>query len=148
MGGAGPASRWVQPLPEPQDPTAQPDLQGVPSDPCGTGLPQGLDLLYSQLPQAGPARAGTGEGLACSLLCPWDSPGRNTGVGCHSLLQGVFPTQGLNPGLLHWQLDSLASELPGKSTVVLVSYLFTCSSVYTSIPISQFTALSPYPLEP
>ena len=32
------------------------------------------------------------------LLCPWDSPGKNTGVGCHALLQGIFPTQGLNPG--------------------------------------------------
>ena len=30
-----------------------------------------------------------------------DSPGKNTGVGCHSLLQGNFPTQGLNWGLLH-----------------------------------------------
>ena len=30
-----------------------------------------------------------------------DSPGKNTGVGCHALLQGIFPTQGLNPGLLH-----------------------------------------------
>ena len=29
-------------------------------------------------------------------LCPWDSPGKNTGVGCHSLLQGIFPTQGSN----------------------------------------------------
>ena len=35
------------------------------------------------------------------LLCPWDSPGKNTGVGCHFLLQGIFPTQGLNSGLLH-----------------------------------------------
>ena len=35
------------------------------------------------------------------LLCPWDSPGQNTGVGGHSLLQGIFPTQGLNLGLLH-----------------------------------------------
>ena len=35
------------------------------------------------------------------LLCPWDSPGKNTGVGCHSLLQGIFLTQELNPGLLH-----------------------------------------------
>ena len=35
------------------------------------------------------------------LLCPWDSPGKNTGVGCHALLQGTFPTQGSNPGLLH-----------------------------------------------
>ena len=30
-----------------------------------------------------------------------DSQGKNTGVGCHGLLQGIFPTQGSNPGLLH-----------------------------------------------
>ena len=41
------------------------------------------------------------------LLCPWDSPGKNTGVSCHFLLQGIFPTQGSNPGLFHWQMDSL-----------------------------------------
>ena len=35
------------------------------------------------------------------LLCPWNSPGKNTGVGCHSFLQGIFPTQGSNLGLLH-----------------------------------------------
>ena len=35
------------------------------------------------------------------LLCPWDSPGKNMGVGCHFLLQEVFLTQGLNLGLLH-----------------------------------------------
>ena len=35
------------------------------------------------------------------FLCPWDSPGKNTGVGCHFLLQGIFPTQELNLGLLH-----------------------------------------------
>ena len=35
------------------------------------------------------------------LLCPWDSLGKNTGVDCHALLQGTFPTQGLNPALLH-----------------------------------------------
>ena len=39
------------------------------------------------------------------LLCPWDSPGKNTGVDCHSMLQRIFPTQGSNPGLLHcWQI--------------------------------------------
>ena len=36
-----------------------------------------------------------------SLLYPWNSPGKNTGVGHHSLLQGIFPTQGSNLGLLH-----------------------------------------------
>ena len=37
------------------------------------------------------------------LYSPWDSPGQNTGVGSLSLLQGVFPTQGLNPGLPHYR---------------------------------------------
>ena len=35
------------------------------------------------------------------FLCPWDSLGKNTGVGCHFLLQGIFLTQGLNLGLMH-----------------------------------------------
>ena len=35
------------------------------------------------------------------LLCPWDFPGKNTGVGCHSLLWGIFPTQRSNPDCLH-----------------------------------------------
>jgi len=35
------------------------------------------------------------------LLCPWDSPGKNTRVGCHVLLQGIFLTQRSNPGILH-----------------------------------------------
>ena len=35
------------------------------------------------------------------LYSPWNSPGQNTGVGSLSLLQGIFPTQGSNPGLLH-----------------------------------------------
>ena len=39
--------------------------------------------------------------VAQRVLCPRDSPSKNTGVGCHFLLQGIFPTQGLNPGLLH-----------------------------------------------
>ena len=37
------------------------------------------------------------------LFYPWDSPGKNTGVGCHFLFQGIFPTQELNPGLLHYR---------------------------------------------
>ena len=40
------------------------------------------------------------------ILCPWDFPGKNTGVGCHSLLQEIFLNQGSNPRLLHWQADS------------------------------------------
>ena len=44
---------------------------------------------------------------ACArLLCPWDSPGKSTGVVCHALLQGIFLTQGLDPHLL--RLPALA----------------------------------------
>ena len=56
--------------------------------------------------------------LATRLLCLWNSPGKNTGVGCHFLFQGIFSTQRLNPlllHLLHWQADSLLSQTPGKS---------------------------------
>ena len=44
------------------------------------------------------------------FLCPWDFPGKDTGLGCHFLLQGIFPTQRSNPHLLyllHWQIVSL-----------------------------------------
>ena len=52
------------------------------------------------------------------FLSPWNSPGKNTGVGSHSLLQGIFPTQGLNP-VPTLQADSLPSELPGSLNVIL-----------------------------
>ena len=45
-----------------------------------------------------------------SLLCPWNFPGSNTGMGTYFLLQGIYSIQGLNPcllRLLHWQADSL-----------------------------------------
>ena len=56
------------------------------------------------------------------LLCPWDFPGENTGVGCQFLLQGIFLIQGLNAHLfclLHWQVGFcfvffLPLALPGK----------------------------------
>ena len=52
----------------------------------------------------------------CRLLCPWDFPGKNTGVGSHSLLQEIFPAQGSN-----WMFDALVDGFfttapPGKPT--------------------------------
>ena len=52
-----------------------------------------------------------------SLLCPWDLPDKNTGVGCHFLLQGIFLIQGSNLHLLHllhWQVGSLPPVPLGK----------------------------------
>ena len=39
--------------------------------------------------------------IICRLLCPWNSPGNSAGVSCRTLLQGIFLTQGSNPGLLN-----------------------------------------------
>ena len=59
----------------------------------------------------------------CSLLgslCSWDFPDKNTGVGYHFLLQGIFPTQGSKPRLLDWQADSLPLSHQGSPFDLLV----------------------------
>ena len=54
--------------------------------------------------------------VACTkLLHPWDFLGKSTGVGCHSLLQGIFLTQGLNPGLPHCRQMLYYLSHQGKS---------------------------------
>ena len=63
------------------------------------------------------------------LLCPWGSPGKNTAVGCHDLLQEIFPTQGMNPRLLTlllWQMDSFSAtwEDPKRSEGVGLTEIF------------------------
>ena len=73
---------------------------------------QGEDLICKWEPQTPPVCL---VAQSCLTLCDpmncsppgssvhGDSPGKNTGVGCHALLQGIFPTQGSNPGLLHYR---------------------------------------------
>ena len=58
-----------------------------------------------------------------SLLCLWDFPGKNIGVGCHFLLQGIFPTQGSNVGLLHFKLIlyHLSHQGSPKHTVKIIN---------------------------
>ena len=53
------------------------------------------------------------------LLCPWDSPDKNTGVGCHFLLQGIFPTQGSNSSSPTLQVDSLPLSHEGRKCIHL-----------------------------
>ena len=57
------------------------------------------------------------------LLCPWNSPGKNTGVGSHFLLPRIFVTQGSNLGLPHWQADSSPSEPPYLTTNTIEHHL-------------------------
>ena len=68
-----------------------------------------------------PSRSDASDSLPdCSLpgsSVHGDSPGRNTGGGCHAPLQGILPTQRSNPSvlwLLHWQVGSLPRAPPGK----------------------------------
>ena len=51
------------------------------------------------------------------LYSLWNSPGKNTAVGCYFLLQGIFLTQGLNLHLLYYRWIFLPPEPPGKPTV-------------------------------
>ena len=62
------------------------------------------------------------------LLCPSDFLGKNTGVDCHFLLQGIFPTQELNLCLRHWPAGSLPLSHVGSSRcVVKYSFFSFCS---------------------
>ena len=85
------------------------------------------------------------------LCCPWDSPGKNTGVGCHFLLQGIFPTQGLDPGIEPtspaWQVDSLSLSHLGSlcwtevtKAGIFVSFLILGKRLCLS-PLSKMLAM-------
>ena len=73
------------------------------------------------------------------LLYPGDSPGKNAGVGCHALLQGIFPAQGLNPGLPHCREILYHLSHPGSPSVSVCSYCFVDRNLnsLTFLSISQ-----------
>ena len=82
------------------------------------------------------------------LYSPWNSPGQNTGVGSLSLLQGIFPTQGSNPGLPHHRriLYHLSHERsprysPGQNTGVgslsLLQGIFETQGLNPGLPYSR-----------
>ena len=58
------------------------------------------------------------------LLCPWDSPSKNTGVSCYFLLQGIFLTQGSN---LHCQTDSLPQGKPTWGSILISFSALLCN---------------------
>ena len=73
------------------------------------------------------------------------SPGKNTRVGCHSLLQGIF-SRGSNPcllGLLHWQMSALAPAPPGKPQIIHLvdpkpnTSLLPLSHAHPAFPLAQ-----------
>ena len=69
-----------------------------------------------------------------SSLCSWDSSGKTTGGDSHSLLQGIFLTQGSNLGLLHWQVGSLPLYHLGiSSSDKTIFVLITVASILMSL---------------
>ena len=71
------------------------------SPPCGlTPVSSSKFLFVSNNPSVMSNSLRPHGQYSARCLCPWNSPGKNTGVGCHSLLQRIFPAQGLNLGLL------------------------------------------------
>ena len=76
------------------------------------------------------------------LLYPWNSLGKNTGVGFHSLLQGIFLTQGLNLGLLHCRQTLYCLNLRPNSTAICV----ICICLFYKITVSCITRCVAEPL--
>ena len=83
------------------------------------------------------------------LLCPQNSPVKNTEMGCHFLLQGIFPTQEASLcllGLLHWQAGSLSLPPPGKPkkvfTICLFYHLFALPSLSCGMRCRQSLVVS------
>ena len=74
-------------------------------------------------------------------LCPWDFPGKNTWVGCHYLLWGIFPTQELNPcllNLLHWQADALPLCNQGNTFFIVSNNQFDNQLFWHGITVCEF----------
>jgi len=71
----------------------------------------------------------------CDLIdySPWNSPGQNTGVGNRFLLQGIFPTQGLNPGLLHCRQILYQLSHQGSLYIYIYTYIYTYTPTPTRI---------------
>ena len=58
------------------------------------------------------------------LLCPWDSPRQNTGVGCYFLLQGIYPTQGSNSGIPHCRRTLYGLSYQGGPWYILENFIY------------------------
>ena len=67
------------------------------------------------------------------FLCPCDSPGKNTGMGCHSLLQGIFLTRGTNPGLSHCRRILYSLSHQGSPYFRTLCLLFPLSRMHVSL---------------
>ena len=102
----------------------------------GSGRSPG-DVLLCSVVQSCPTLCNPADCSPSGSFVHEDSPGKNTGVGCHALLQGIFPTQGLNPGLpICRRILSQLSYQGSPHAIVIVHLYSLCihknvSSVWT-----------------
>ena len=69
------------------------------------------DIMLSEVKGESESHSAVSDSLGShGLYSPWNSPAQNTGVGSLSLLQGIFPTKGSNPGLLHCWVQELSHK--------------------------------------
>ena len=74
-------------------------------------------VMFDSLQPHGPTR----------LLCPWNSPGKNVGVGSHFLLQGIFLTQGSNLGLQHCRQNLYRQSQQGSPKILVMRLILVVS---------------------
>ena len=87
------------------------------------------------------------------LLCPWDFPGQNTGVGCHFLLQRIFLAQGSNPGLPHsrqtiYHLSYQGRPVSFPLTIDVYQIMFCTLKVKVKVVQSCLTLCNPIDSSP
>ena len=70
------------------------------------------------------------------LYIPWNSPGQNTGVGSLSFLQGIFPTQGSNPGLSHCR--QILYQLSHQGSPLMCVCVCVCVCIYIYMVCLQY----------
>ena len=131
------------------------------SSQCCTVGPCSLSILYIMVCICGDLVAKSCPTVVipwmpAMLLCPWDSPGENSGVGHHFLLQRIFPTQKSNPGLRHCRhilyllsyerspnLHLLTPKLPVHPSLTV--FLLTITGLFStsiSLFINKFTRVT------
>ena len=122
-------------------------LQGIfPTQGPSPGLPHRRRILHHLSHQGSPSTTAASSKLVCvtwlvlsnslrprglqliRLLCPWNSPRKNTGVGCHFFLQGICPTQGSNLALLHCR--QILYHLSYHKTIPLQTLWAFCQSIH------------------
>ena len=110
-------------------------------------LPSSVAALMLLVFESSASRSVVSDSLGPhELYSLWNSPGQNTGVGSHSFLQGIFPTQRLNPGLLHCrQILYQLSHQGSPGILVWVAYPFSRGSSWLRSLTLQVDSL---PFEP